>query len=85
MIKLILVSAFYIGRLDTPLLAEGVGNIGPIPIDALPIQFHKDLVLHDAHRHRTYPIPFVVACCRLSLHFFLIAKQNFFRSASLQG
>lgn len=51
MVKLILISAFYIGRLDTPLFAPGVGNIGPFQLDNHPIQFRKDLLLHDAHRH----------------------------------
>ena len=51
LIKLLLVSAFYVGRLDTPLLAKGVGNLGPIPLDDDPIQFRKDLLMHDAHRH----------------------------------
>ena len=27
LIKLVLVSAFYVGRLDTPMLAPGVGNV----------------------------------------------------------
>ena len=51
LIKLIVVSAFYCGRIDTPLFARGVGEIGPIAIDTYPIQFRKDLVVHDAHRH----------------------------------
>lgn len=51
MVKLILISAFYIGRLDTPLFAPGVGCVGPVPLDAHPIQFRKDLLLHEAHRH----------------------------------
>ena len=51
LIKLLLVSAFYVGRLDTPLLAKGVGNLGPVPLDDYPIQFRKDLLMHDAHRH----------------------------------
>jgi len=51
LVKLMLVTAFYVGRLDTPMLARGVGNIGPVPLDDFPIQFRKDLLLHDAHRH----------------------------------
>jgi hypothetical protein len=51
LVKLLLVAAFYVGRLDTPMLAKGVGNIGPIPLDDYPIQFRKDLLLHEAHRH----------------------------------
>lgn len=52
LVKLILVAVFYIGRIDTPLFASGVGNIFCIPLDAFPIQYRKDLLLHEAHRHR---------------------------------
>ncbi|KAI2490939.1 hypothetical protein MHU86_23627 [Fragilaria crotonensis] len=51
MFKLFLISALYIGRLDTPLFAPGVGMIGPISVDGHPVQFRKGLILHDAHRH----------------------------------
>ena len=51
LVKLLLIAAFYVGRLDTPMLAKGVGNIGPVPLDDYPIQFRKDLLLHEAHRH----------------------------------
>ncbi|KAI2493588.1 hypothetical protein MHU86_20946 [Fragilaria crotonensis] len=49
--KLLLVTSFYIGRLDTPLFAPGVGMIGPLIVDGYPVQFRKGLLLHDAHRH----------------------------------
>ncbi|KAI2501080.1 hypothetical protein MHU86_13371 [Fragilaria crotonensis] len=49
--KLLLVTSFYIGRLDTPLFAPGVGMIGPLIVDGHPVQFRKGLLLHDAHRH----------------------------------
>ena len=49
--KLLLITACYLGRLDTPLLADGVGFIGPIALDSYPISFRKDLLQHDAHRH----------------------------------
>jgi hypothetical protein len=42
--KLLLVTACYLGRLDTPLLADGVGFIGPIALDHYPISFRKDLL-----------------------------------------
>jgi hypothetical protein len=51
MVKIILIGAFFVGRLDTPLFAQGVGNIGPVRLDSHPIQFRKDLLLHDSHRH----------------------------------
>lgn len=49
--KLLIITVFYVGRLDTPLLADGVGFIGPIALDSYPISFKKDLLQHDAHRH----------------------------------
>jgi len=49
--KLLAVSCFYIARIDTPMLAKGVGSVGAVPLDAYPIQFRKDLLVHDAHRH----------------------------------
>ena len=51
MVKLIMISVFYIGRLDTPLFAPGVGHIGPVLLDSHHVQFRKDLLLHEAHRH----------------------------------
>jgi hypothetical protein len=51
LLKLIAISAFYIGRLDTPVFARGVGYVGPLPLDGHPVQFRKDLLMHDAHRH----------------------------------
>jgi hypothetical protein len=51
MVKLLVISSFYIGRLDTPIFAPGVGMIGPVALDGHPIQFRKGLLLHDAHRH----------------------------------
>jgi hypothetical protein len=50
-IILIIITAVFVARIDTPLLAPGVGNIGPIILDAGPFAFRKDLLLHDAHRH----------------------------------
>lgn len=32
-------------------LAPGVGAIGPIQLDALPLHFKRDLLSHEAHRH----------------------------------
>lgn len=50
MVKLILVSALYVGRVDTPLLAPGVGEVGPIKFDALPQIFRKSVLANEAHR-----------------------------------
>ena len=51
LVKFIAVSAFYVGRIDTFFFADGVGTIGPVSLDSYPIQFRKDLLLHEAHRH----------------------------------
>jgi hypothetical protein len=50
-IILLAISAIHVGRIDTPVLADGVGNIGPIALDSYPISFRKDILLHEAHRH----------------------------------
>lgn len=54
--QLFFLTACYLGRLDTPMLADGVGvfNFGivnNIALDSYPIAFRKDLLSHDAHRH----------------------------------
>ena len=48
-VKLFLISAMYIGRVDTPLLAPGVG-LGRIR-DRLPLIFRQDILALEAHRH----------------------------------
>jgi len=51
-VKLLIIGIYYTGRLDSPLLAPGVGVFwGRIPLDAYPLSFRKDLLAHDAHRH----------------------------------
>lgn len=54
--ELFFITACYLGRLDTPMLADGVGVLNTgivnnIAIDSYPIAFRKDLLSHDAHRH----------------------------------
>ncbi len=41
----------YIGRFDTPILAHGIGEIGPVKLDSFPFIFKQDLIAVDAHRH----------------------------------
>jgi len=50
-VKLFVIIIVYAGRYDTPLLAKGVGEIGPIKLDAFPFIFKQDLLAIDAHRH----------------------------------
>eukprot|EP00978_Attheya_sp_CCMP212_P020432 scaffold58497_cov45-Attheya_sp.AAC.1 len=47
--KLVLISSLYVGRMDTPLLAPGVG-MGPLA-DNYPMIFRKDILAQEAHRH----------------------------------
>lgn len=51
-IRVLAVAIFYIGRLDTPVLAPNVGwLLNRFPPDLLPITFRKEVLVHDAHRH----------------------------------
>mmetsp|Transcript_11119 Transcript_11119/g.16328 ORF Transcript_11119/g.16328 Transcript_11119/m.16328 type:complete len:948 (+) Transcript_11119:156-2999(+) len=51
-VLLLCATFFYLGRLDTPFLAPGIGwLLNKFPMDALPITFRRDLFLHEAHRH----------------------------------
>lgn len=50
-VKLFIIIIIYIGRIDTPVLGQGVGEIGPIKLDAFPFIFKQDLLAIDAHRH----------------------------------
>lgn len=51
--KLLLMTIFYIGRLDTPFLYEGVGEIERcgFRFDNEPYVFRMDILQHEAHRH----------------------------------
>lgn len=50
-IRLLLVTAAHIGRINTPLLAPNVGNLGPIKLDNYPTVHMKELLQNEAHRH----------------------------------
>jgi hypothetical protein len=49
--KLLITAALYVGRIDTPLLAPGVGRLGVLELDGYPVIFVKDILSHEAHRH----------------------------------
>jgi len=51
MFKIILISVASVGNIDRRLLAEGVGQIGPLEFDPYPTIHLRDLVAHEAHRH----------------------------------
>ena len=50
-LKISIISAFFVARIDTPFLADGVGRVGPVDLDGIELCFRKDLLLHEAHRH----------------------------------
>lgn len=50
-VKLIAICIFFIARIDTPVLAPGVGRIGPIELDGSALAFKKELLAHESHRH----------------------------------
>lgn len=51
MCKLLITAALYVGRIDTPFLAPGVGRLGNLELDGYPVIFVKDILSHEAHRH----------------------------------
>jgi len=48
---LLFITFCYIGRIDQPFLAKGIGMLGSINLDNLPSVFRTDLLSVDAHRH----------------------------------
>ena len=50
-VKLTIVAALQIGRIDVPFLAEGVGDIGGFRLDRFPSIFRQDILAHEAHNH----------------------------------
>lgn len=49
--KLLITSALFVGRIDTPFLAPGIGRVGQLELDNYPTIFLKDVLSHEAHRH----------------------------------
>jgi hypothetical protein len=50
-IRLLLTTCFYVGRVDTPFLYKSVGHIGGYRVDGEPYMFQIDILQHEAHRH----------------------------------
>lgn len=48
--QLILVAILNIGRIDRPILADGVMKVGPVILDSYPVSFRKDLLQHEVSR-----------------------------------
>lgn len=65
--KFLFTTIIFVGRIDIPFLAPGIGEIEPLQyrIDSQPYTFMVDIMLHEAHRH-----PFIEvfgAVCLLKL------------------
>lgn len=50
-IKITILAALSLGRIDVPLFASGVGIFGPLEIDNWPTVTRKEILVHEAHRH----------------------------------
>lgn len=50
-IRILIIAALYLGRVDTPLFAPGVGIFGPLEVDNWPTVTRKEILTHEAHRH----------------------------------
>ena len=51
MIKLLLVALLSVGKIDSPFLAKGVGEVGALQLDPLPTIHMREIMSHEAHRH----------------------------------
>ena len=50
-IKLLVTTILYIGRVDTPFLHGSRGQVGGFRVDKEPFVFQMDILQHEAHRH----------------------------------
>jgi hypothetical protein len=77
MFKILLIAASSIGHIDRKLLADGVGQLGPVEFDPYPTIHVRDLVAHEAHRH-----PFIEILGTMYLMKLRYAKQFGSRAGS---
>ncbi|KAI2508809.1 hypothetical protein MHU86_5543 [Fragilaria crotonensis] len=49
--RVLLITLFYLGRLDKWVLADGAGEVHCFHPDIFPRAFNRDLLVHEAHRH----------------------------------
>lgn len=50
-IRLLLTTIFYAGRIDSPFLYDSLGQVGKFRIDRAPYVFQVEILQHEAHRH----------------------------------
>ena len=50
-LKLLLATMLYLGRVDTPFLHSSRGQVGGFRMDGEPFIFQMDILQHEAHRH----------------------------------
>jgi hypothetical protein len=74
--QFLLASAFWVGRIDEPFLAENVALLG-FKFDYVPLSYIKELLVHEAHRH-----PYLE---RLSMLYLMRLRYKSFASSDACG
>lgn len=70
-IRLGIIAIFYVGRLDSPLLYDSLGQIGGFRVDREPYMFQIEILQHEAHvRYFHLNCPSIHQCLfQLTNHF----------------